>query len=206
MFTAFKPIPFLKGSPVDYTVLHNYLKIIADLMHRLDENSRADLLLKLAIDGGEYCGSGKFNTVSDAYLSIVSEAATPLPLELKVLAHLQLQRIRIFQNLYRQIEQASPINQAAAASLIIWISTITISSSISLGENSGFLIKAPQRIQPPVSIPFSRSDDPNAGERSVLSITPQTVLLNRFKRRPEHLLYLSPKSMHGGLAGSRGKN
>ncbi len=104
----------LEGEPVNYTVLHNYLKIIADLMPRLDENSRADLLLKLAIDGGEYCGSGKFNTVSDAYLSIASESVTPLPLEIKVLTHLQLQRIRIFQDLYRQIEQATPLNRAAA--------------------------------------------------------------------------------------------
>lgn len=111
---AVKTETILEGEPVNYTVLHNYLKIIADLLPRLDENSRADLLLKLAIDGGEYCGSGKFNTVSDAYLSIASEAATPLPLEIKVLTHLQLQRIRIFQNLYRRIEQATPLNQAAA--------------------------------------------------------------------------------------------
>lgn len=104
----------LAGEPVNYTDMHNYLKIITAHLPRLDERSRADILLKLAIDGGEYCGPGKFNTVSDAFLSVLSAAATPLPLETKVLTHLQLQRIRIFQNLYNQIAEASPINRAAA--------------------------------------------------------------------------------------------
>ncbi len=104
----------LEGEPVNYDELHNYLKIIADRLPGLDEFSRADILLKIAIDGGEYCGPGKFNAVSDSYLSVLSEGSSDLPLEKKILIHLQQQRIRIMQNLYAEFEGATRINQALA--------------------------------------------------------------------------------------------
>lgn len=87
----------LVGEPVNYELMHNYLKVITDRLPHLDETTRADILLNLAIDGGEYCGPGKYRVVAEAYQIVMSDALNEIPLETRVLTHLQQKRVSLFQ-------------------------------------------------------------------------------------------------------------
>ncbi len=87
----------LVGEPVNYELMHNYLKVITDRLPHLDEMTRADILLNLAIDGGEYCGPGKYRVVAEAYQIVMSDALTEIPLETRVLTLLQQKRVALFQ-------------------------------------------------------------------------------------------------------------
>ncbi len=50
-----------QGEPTDYQKLHDYLKIIAKHIEgECDEVAWTDVLFRLAVEGGGYCGPGKF--------------------------------------------------------------------------------------------------------------------------------------------------
>lgn len=61
----------LQGEPADYEKLHTYLKIITQYIeNQNDEITKTDILLRLAVEGGEYCGPGKFEVAESVYADI----------------------------------------------------------------------------------------------------------------------------------------
>ncbi len=99
------------GRPVNYDMLEKYCRYIVQALENQDEMTQADALIALGVEGGEYCGSGKFQIVEEVYGSLVSQA-TELPLELRVLACLQQERMRVWQNIYSVIWKLTPFFQA----------------------------------------------------------------------------------------------
>lgn len=82
----------LAGEPKDYEKLHNYLKIIAKaVLDEPDDVTRTDRLFRLAVEGGEYCGPGKYEVVESVFAETVAKNPE-IPLEDKVLYCLQDER------------------------------------------------------------------------------------------------------------------
>jgi hypothetical protein len=100
----------LEGKPQNYEMLEKYIRYIAQELQNLDEMTQADILIVLGIEGGEYCGPGKFRVVEEIFGNLVSQA-NGLPLELRMLACLQQERLRVWQQIYRLIWQTNPIWQ-----------------------------------------------------------------------------------------------
>ncbi|MBS4162970.1 Uncharacterized protein PRO82_000251 [Candidatus Protochlamydia amoebophila] len=90
------------GPPQNYQMLDFYCKFIAQELRHQDEMSRADILLKLGIEGGQYCGIGKFRVVEEVFHSLISQSEA-LPLQQRILATLFLERTRMFQAIYQTI-------------------------------------------------------------------------------------------------------
>lgn len=105
----------LAGEPADYEKLHNYLKLIVQAIER-ERNPilRTDMLLRLAVEGGEYCGPGKFEVAESVYAQTVGENPD-LPFHDKVSYCLQDERNDWMQKWYNRIftpaVQASTIGQ-----------------------------------------------------------------------------------------------
>ncbi|MDE3045799.1 MAG: hypothetical protein KGJ02_04050 [Verrucomicrobiota bacterium] len=100
LITSVKERRILQGEPKNYRQLEDYLKVIADhLRQEQDPVLKADMLLRLAIEGGEYCGPGKFEVVESIYNSIISDKPE-LPLSAKILHCLQLDREATFERIY----------------------------------------------------------------------------------------------------------
>ncbi|NGX40000.1 MAG: hypothetical protein KR126chlam1_01340 [Chlamydiae bacterium] len=90
----------LEGEPLDYERLHNYLKVItAHLPKEKDEITKTDILFRLAIEGGSYCGPGKYEVSESIYASLAGKAQE-LPFRVKVLSALQDQRNKVIEFLY----------------------------------------------------------------------------------------------------------
>ncbi len=98
----------LQGEPGDYEMMITYLKIITDKLPHQSEITIADILMTLAIEGGEYCGPGKFRVIAEVYSSLMT-SSIDLPIETKILHSLQQFRKSIFQGIYTEIwtQQAS---------------------------------------------------------------------------------------------------
>ncbi len=96
----------LQGEPTSYDMITSYLKIITAALPKQDEITQADVLMTLAVEGGEYCGSGKFRVISELYSSLVTESID-LPIETRVLQSLQQLRMRTFQGIYTKIWELS---------------------------------------------------------------------------------------------------
>ena len=88
------------GEPSNYTILNGYLKHIAHHFKEQDEISRADMLMRLAIEGGRYCGPGKYEVAEDIYFRHIGETGE-LKLERRLHLALQRERSRTFQAVYR---------------------------------------------------------------------------------------------------------
>lgn len=95
----------LEGEPRDYTRMEHYLKIIVDhLVKEKNEKWRADVIMRLIVDGGEYCGPGKFELVEDLYKLIVPNMEN-LSFELKVLNLFQDMRDNLVRGIYDKLLQ-----------------------------------------------------------------------------------------------------
>lgn len=93
----------LEGEPIDYIKLHNYLKVVAKyLQDQRDPITKADVLMRLGIEGGEYCGPGKFEVTEGVFAQSVSENPA-LSLRDKVLHCLQDERNRWMQAFYKKV-------------------------------------------------------------------------------------------------------
>ncbi|KIC72404.1 hypothetical protein [Candidatus Protochlamydia amoebophila] len=90
------------GPPQNYQMLDFYCKFIAQELRHQDEMSRADILLKLGIEGGQYCGIGKFRVVEEVFHSLISQSEA-LPLQQRIFATLFLERTRMFQAVYQTV-------------------------------------------------------------------------------------------------------
>ena len=103
--TSIKEKRVLAGEPADYEKLHNYLKLIAKhLETQQNEIERTDILLRLAIEGGEYCGPGKFEVIESIYAQTVGENPE-IPLSDKIAYCLQDERNLWMQGFYSRIAQ-----------------------------------------------------------------------------------------------------
>jgi len=91
-----------EGEIHDYERLQNYLKTITDHLERKDEVTRADALLRFAVEGGNYCGPEKFHVAEDVYALIVQETEG-IPVETKTLFSLQDARTRWMEGKYAEM-------------------------------------------------------------------------------------------------------
>lgn len=100
----------LEGKPASYDMLEFYCRFIAQELKEQDEMTQADMLIWIGIEGGEYCGTGKFGIVEEVYENLLSQAEG-LPLETRILACEQHERQRTWQNIYQCIWKSSPVIQ-----------------------------------------------------------------------------------------------
>ncbi|MBI2743789.1 MAG: hypothetical protein HYX48_07735 [Chlamydiales bacterium] len=89
----------LNGEPLSYDLLEDYLKTVVHEIARKPEEERMDLLLLIAVEGGEYCGPGIFDAAEAAFVRCVGESDL-FSVRKKVLTSLQSQRNRDFEGLY----------------------------------------------------------------------------------------------------------
>lgn len=90
----------LKGEPKDYQPLENYVKIITHFINECkDHVQRIDLIMRLAIDAGTYCGPKQFE-VTENIVSEISLSLHEFSFEDKVLLCFENLRTCWIQNLY----------------------------------------------------------------------------------------------------------
>lgn len=90
----------LEGEPVDYDKLHNYLKIIAKHIQKSsDEVVQTDAIFRLVVEGGKYCGPGKFEVAESVFAELIGEDPD-VPFKDKVTYRLQTERNRWMEKFY----------------------------------------------------------------------------------------------------------
>lgn len=100
----------LEGKPESYEMLEYYCRYIAQELKNQDEMTQANILIKLGVDGGEYCGTGKFGAAEEVFEDLIGQS-NGLPLDLRVLAALRQERMRVWQNIYLMTWQTNPFWQ-----------------------------------------------------------------------------------------------
>lgn len=109
----------LQGEPADYQTMENYLKVIAHFIQTTDrEIDRVDALFRLAIEGGEYCGPGKFEVIESVYAQVIGRDPETLFLD-KLSLCLQDERHRWIQDFYYTSYVRNPIGSVLGR-LIDW--------------------------------------------------------------------------------------
>ncbi len=87
----------LVGEPVSYERFDSYLKIIAQYLRSQDPTTQTDALLRLAVEGGRYCGPGKFEVAESIY-TLVSDQSDTTPFVNIITHYLHSHRYRWFIN------------------------------------------------------------------------------------------------------------
>lgn len=101
----------LEGEPVDYEKLHNYLKLIAKYFEdQNDEITRTDIIFRLAVEGGEYCGPGKFEVIESVYAQTIGENPN-IPFKDKVIYCFQNERNLWMQKFHSMIFSNDSMSQ-----------------------------------------------------------------------------------------------
>ncbi len=98
--TSIKERAILEGEIVDYEKLENYVKLIAKIQTTLDERNRTDNLFRLAVEGGNYCGPGKFEVAEDVYAQLALDNKE-MPFKHKILHCLQDERTSWMERVYK---------------------------------------------------------------------------------------------------------
>jgi hypothetical protein len=99
----------LVGEPVNHGRLESYLKIIGNHLETQDSMTRTDALLRLAIEGGRYCGPGRFEAAESVYMSVSGQSSDSLPLVDVIADYLHYCRTQSFHNEFsRMIAQVYP--------------------------------------------------------------------------------------------------
>lgn len=88
----------LVGEPVNHGRLESYLKIIGNHLETQDSMTRTDALLRLAIEGGRYCGPGRFEAAESVYMSVSGQSSDSLPLVDVIADYLHYCRTQSFHN------------------------------------------------------------------------------------------------------------
>ena len=92
----------INGEIHDYDRLENYLKTVTDQLQKTENTqTKADALMRLAIEGGGYCGPGKFHVVEELYSELALQSNT-IPTDIKILLRLQDARTHWFQTKYAE--------------------------------------------------------------------------------------------------------
>lgn len=110
LIESIKNRDILEGKPASYEMLEYYCRYIAQNLKEQDEMTQADLLILLGVEGGEYCGAGKFGIIEEVYENLLSQA-NGLPLETRVLACEQQERKRVWQHIYQLVWTTNPFSQ-----------------------------------------------------------------------------------------------
>jgi hypothetical protein len=110
LIESIKNRDILEGKPASYDMLEFYCRFIAQELKEQDGMTQADMLMWMGVEGGEYCGSGKFGAIEEIYENLLSQASG-LPLETRVLACEQQERQRVWQNIYQLIWRSNPLTQ-----------------------------------------------------------------------------------------------
>ncbi len=99
----------LVGEPVNHGRLEAYLKIIGNHLETQDSMTRTDTLLRLAIEGGRYCGPGRFEAAESVYMSVSGQSSDSLPLVDVIADYLHYWRTHSFHNEFsRMIAKVYP--------------------------------------------------------------------------------------------------
>lgn len=84
------------GEPLCYAVLQNYLGYIAENLHKCTDAVQRTLLLQLAVEGGNYCGSGVYEQLETAAMLVMTgQKGLRLPLRQRILLILQQERLKV---------------------------------------------------------------------------------------------------------------
>ena len=99
LVSAIKAQRILAGEPRDYKTLTLYTKNIIKFLKKGDEVTRVDTILRLAVEGGNYCGPGQFEVIEKVHngLKVSSEETT---IDEKIKLILLQDRDAIFEGLY----------------------------------------------------------------------------------------------------------
>jgi ATP-dependent Clp protease adapter protein ClpS len=99
------------GMPLDYGTLKNYLAYIAEKLPYASEEMQIQIMLQLAVDGGDYCGAGAYYQLETAATALLcgSNQGARLPLTQRLLIILQQERMKIMTAYHLLISQANPI-------------------------------------------------------------------------------------------------
>ena len=93
----------LQGEPLDYTKALEYLRIVANhLSKEKDDLSKTDMLLRIAVEGGVYCGPGKFEVLEDICTRTILQM-DEVPFRTKILYALRNFRLSIFDATYYRL-------------------------------------------------------------------------------------------------------
>ncbi|MFI5343521.1 MAG: hypothetical protein ACHQUC_04795 [Chlamydiales bacterium] len=104
--------------PLNYTILKNYLGYIAHHLPSAPKDLQRQILIQLAVEGGDYCGSGVNNQYESASYLLMNhvQALNPensqskrMPLKQRVLTILQQERLKIFQCFHALTEKINPL-------------------------------------------------------------------------------------------------
>lgn len=95
----------LIGQVKDYEALERYLKHITAHVDKCFKNNReieaTDILLRLGIEGGRYCGPGRYEVAEDIYFRTLEQNEdSEIPLEDLLKIQLQAHRRNIFLDIY----------------------------------------------------------------------------------------------------------
>jgi hypothetical protein len=92
------------GQPLNYGILKNYLGYIAEKLPRAEKNQQIQILLQLAVEGGDYCGPGVYYQLETAATALLlgsspqqeNDSERPrLPLKQRILLILQQERLKV---------------------------------------------------------------------------------------------------------------
>jgi len=112
LVTSIADRQILQGEPRDYHTITNFLRKIAAHLQRpeISIQEKADILLRLAIDGGSYCGPAKIRVIEDLFTRNVLGLSEALSMEGKLLILLNQEREVILQGVlhdfYRQLPES----------------------------------------------------------------------------------------------------
>ncbi len=109
------------GEIHDYDRIQCYLKIITNELQQTDDViKKTDALIRLSVEGGLYCGPGKFH-VAEELFSELALGSNSISTETKVLIRLQDTRTQWFQAKYANILTILTEQQTCVMSLLKWI-------------------------------------------------------------------------------------
>jgi hypothetical protein len=112
------------GEIHDYDRLEIYLKVIADYLKK-EQNAihRADALLRLSVEGGQYCGPEKFHVAEDLYANYILRQ-DQVPVHIQILLSLQDSRTQWMQARYLDVMNGVQDNPTCMTSCLSAISAI----------------------------------------------------------------------------------
>ncbi len=105
------------GEIHDFDRIQVYLKTVTFQLRTEDPLTRADALLRLAVEGGGYCGPEKFHVAEDLYSKLALKCDF-IPVESKVLLRLQDSRTTWFMNRYGQMLITQKENECCLGKIV----------------------------------------------------------------------------------------
>jgi len=91
-------------APLNYGMLRNYLAYIAEKLPGTDFDQKKQLLIRLALEGGDYCGPGIYQQLEKIAVALCyNKADSRLPLKQRLLLILQQERLRIMEGFHEQV-------------------------------------------------------------------------------------------------------